>query len=131
VFAEEFSLCQRFADLKNAGDPAAADLLGPRPAVPVEPVTPAEAEHLDVEFFLRRPLQILQVKPARPPFRATDGEQIPRFILTTRGSCASEPLHVQGSTGVDRLQRVVTNPELVVEVRCDRLYGVEVHLRPQ
>ncbi len=119
-FAEERALVERFAVLKNAGDAAADDLLGPAPAVPAEPVSEREAERLVAEFYLRHPLEILEVRNEKDQ---------PRFVLRTKGSCESKTLAVRTAAGVDRVQRTAYCPDLVVEVREGKIRALEARLR--
>jgi hypothetical protein len=126
--AEE-KLCLDFADLKNADDPRAGDLLGPTPAVPVEPVSPAEARRLDAEFILRRPFRVTSVEPLVEP-GARDASKPRRFVLVLQGGVASEPMLVQSGPGKEpeRSQRVLSNPEVHVEVRDGKIYGLDAQL---
>ena len=101
-------LCYQFRDRKNAGDPTAADLLGPAPVVPATPVSPEEADRLQTEFFLRQDLRLVGVawdaQPRKP-------------VLYTHGNVAAPTLPVQTGAGVETAQRTMANPDLVVEVR--------------
>jgi hypothetical protein len=117
------ALCEQFAQLKNAGDPAAEDLLGPALAVPQDPIFPEQAEPINADALLRGPgLRVVKVRPDRS---APDGH---RFLLVTQGGSAGPVMHVRSGQTVDRVQKVVSNPELVVEVRDGKLYGVRVQL---
>ena len=51
-----------------------------------------------------------------------------RFLLTLDGTCYSEPVRVQTPTGVDRRQRMASNPDLLVEVRDGKIHGLQVRL---
>ncbi len=115
---DEELLCQRFAKLHNAGDPAAAGLLGRVPEVPGAPVTSEEAGRLQADFFLRQPIEVLRVTPARGS----------HFVLVTRGNVAAPTLEERTATGIERSQRTMSNPDLVVEVRDGRIYGVRAQL---
>jgi hypothetical protein len=118
VELEGGQLCKHFATLKNADDPAAATLLGPEPVVPPGPVDAGEADRLQAEFFLRQPLEVVRVEPARGR----------RFVLWTRGNVAAPRLEVRTATGIDRVQRTMTNPDIIVEVRDGRVVGVAATL---
>jgi hypothetical protein len=121
---EEELLCDRFARLHNAGDPAAAALLGRVPAVPDAPVTSQEVNRLQADYFLREPIEIRQVGPER----GSRG----RFVFVTKGNVAAPTLPEQTPTGVERSQRTMSNPDVVVEVRDGKIYGVraELHVGP-
>ncbi len=117
-------LCDRFARLHNTGDPAASALLGRVPAVPDAPVSSEEINRLQADYFLREPLEILQVDPER----GSRG----RFVFVTRGNVAAPTLSERTPTGVERSQRTMSNPDIVVEVRDGKIYGVraELHVGP-
>jgi hypothetical protein len=117
-------LCDRFVRLRNAGHAAADALLGRVPVVPDAPVSPEEANRLQTDFFLREPVEIRTVE------RAPGGP--PRFVLAAKGNVAAPALSVRTSAGVERSQRTMTNPDLVVEVRDGKIYGVrsELHMGP-
>jgi hypothetical protein len=121
---EEELLCDRFARLHNAGDPAAAALLGRVPAVPGAPVTSEEVNRLQADYFLREPVDIRQVGPER----GSRG----RFVFVTKGNVAAPTLPERTPTGVERNQRTMSNPDVVVEVRDGKIYGVraELHMGP-
>src|SRR5262249_49392120 len=106
VSAEE-RLCQQFANLKNSGSPEAADLLAPPPVVPEEAVSVAEADRLDAELILHGDYRVRGVRPVKTAGSAG------RFLLTLDGTCYSEPVRVQTPTGVDRRQRMASNPDLL------------------
>lgn len=123
----ELKLCRRFAALKNAGSPAADDLLGPAPAVPHEPVSPQEAERLDAEFALRRPFQVLDVRPAL----GRDAGEASRFVLVLHGWVSSEDFQVKTPNGVEAHNRHLMHPDVLVEVRDGRIYGVLARLHEE
>lgn len=120
--AEE-RLLRRFSALKNADDARAAELLGPVPTAPEGRVSREEAQRLDAEFLLRRPFRIHAVRS----LKRTDGQTEPvRFKLVVKGGLASEPLLVAGE---DRpSQRVLYNPDIIVEVRDGKLHGIRAQL---
>jgi hypothetical protein len=121
VVTPEEKVCLRFAELKNRGDASANELLGAPPVVPADPVTEAEGQRLDTEVFLRRDYRITDVRP-----EGTDGRL---FALVVEGNLMSEPMRV-GSDGVGTRQ--IVNPDLIVEVRDGKLYGVlsQLHQDP-
>jgi hypothetical protein len=126
VTAED-RLCDEFRRLRNAGDPGADELLGRVPAVPAAAVTPEEAGRLETDYFLRTEgLRILEVRAEAAP------EAAPRYRLVTKGSVAAETLTVRTPAGDQRSQRTMSNPDLVVEVRGGKLFGVlaEVNMDP-
>jgi hypothetical protein len=110
-------ICKDFIDLKNAGDPKANDLLASTPGPPQEPVTPEEADRLDAQFFLRQNFRVLDVRPQ-------EGKkgQPQQFVLVVKGSFASEIL--PGRAG----QRVLVNPDIVVQVQNGQIHGVSARL---
>ena len=112
-------LCNQFLERKNAGDPAAADLLGPAPVVPATPISPEEADRLQTEFFLRQDLQVVGVGRDKAHGKP---------VLYTKGNVSAPTLNVRTGAGVETAQRTMANPDLVVEVRDGRIYGVAAHL---
>jgi hypothetical protein len=122
VRPDDLILCWRFAALKNAHEPVADRLLAPPPTATEAPVTPEEAERLDADAFLRRDLRVVDVRPDDTAGGAR------RFVLVTKGAAAGEPLRVRSGDKIERTQRVMTNPEIVVEVRDGKLDGVRVQL---
>jgi hypothetical protein len=114
-------LCREFAALKNANDPRADELLGPAPPLPEGQVTPQEAAVLDAEFVLRRPFRVLEVRPVMSGGDASASGH-PRFKLVVKGGLASEMLHVEGDSRPS--QRVLHNPDILVEVREGKIHGV-------
>jgi hypothetical protein len=120
----EGKICLEFADWVNAGDAPPAGLLGPKPAVPTEPVAREEADRLDAEFILRQRYRVLEVRPHESP---KDGP--PRFLLVLKGSVASEHLQVRNPKGeIEPSQRALSNPDVIVEVRDGKIYGVRAQL---
>jgi hypothetical protein len=118
----ELQLCRQFMGLKNAGDPRAAEFLEPAPNVPASPVTQAEAGLLDAQFMLHTDYEIRGIRAV--PTR----DAPPRFVLALHGGGACQELLVRSGSQVDRIQRVVRDPDLVVEVRDGKLHGLELRL---
>ncbi len=108
-------LCWHFAALKNAHESSADKLLGPAANAPQQAVTPEEAERINADAFLRGELLVLDV---RPDDSAKDAH---RFVLVTKGFASGEPLRIRSGETVDRVQQLVTNPEVVVEVRDGKI----------
>ena len=78
-----------------------------------------EADRLQTDFFLRQDVRI--VGAGRD--KATGA-----LVLYTKGNVSAPTLHVKTETGVETAQRTMANPDLVVEVRDGRIYGVAAHL---
>jgi hypothetical protein len=119
----ELELCRRFMALKNDHDPAANDLLGPTRPAPQEAVSQEEADRLDADAFLRGEFRVADVRPAG----TAEGN---RFLLVMKGSGVGDVLRVRSGDKVDRVQRVVRDPALLVEVRDGKIYGVKSQLPP-
>jgi hypothetical protein len=116
-----------FARGKNRQDARADELLGPLPAVPQEPVSERESARLDAEFILRRPFKVIRAVPLTPP--APGVWLQPRFVLELHGSVASEKYTVRTSEGqLEYGQRFLANPDVVVEVRDGKIYGLYARL---
>jgi hypothetical protein len=120
---DDLLTCWRFAALHNGKEPHAEGLLGPARKMSAEPVSPDEAEHIDADTFLRHgELRVVDVRPdGSAPGRH-------RFVLATRGGATGEPLRVRSGEKVERTQRVMTNPDVVVEVRSGKIHGVRAEL---
>jgi hypothetical protein len=124
-------LCDRFARLHNAGDPAAASLLGRVPVVPDGPLSSEEVNRWQADWFLREPVEILRVGPERRSQGKPAG-LTGRFVFVTKGNVAAPTLQERTPSGVERSQRTMSNPDLMVEVRDGKVYGVraELHAGP-
>jgi hypothetical protein len=119
----EERLCAQFMRLKNNGDPGALTLLGPPTALPKGPVSQQEADRLDAEYFLRQDIHFTGVG------RATRAGEL---VLCANGSVSAPERQVRTANGVESHQRVLFNPDVTVEVRDGRIYGVSAgaHLGP-
>src|SRR5262249_1066374 len=93
--SDELELCRRFMPLKNAGAPAANDLLGPAPVAPKEALSPEEAERLHAEFFLRGDYRVLKVRPENSEVSGPDA----RFVLVLKGAVSSPRIPQVGPKG--------------------------------
>jgi hypothetical protein len=122
---EEEKVCREFIRLKNAKDSAANELLGPAPMVSDEPVSPEEAQRLLTDCFLRGDYEITDLWSPN----ATAGSASPPVILVTKGDPKVMRLRIRTPTGVDVVDRSILNPDLMVEVRDGKIYGIrsEVH----
>ncbi len=122
ITSEEW-LCARFIQLKNNGDPTAAALLGPPTTAPDGSVAPEEADRLDTEYFLRQDIHFTGVGRAAKPGQ---------LVLYAKGSVSAPELHVRTASGVESRQRVLFNPDITVEVRDGRIFGVSssAHMGP-
>jgi hypothetical protein len=117
-------LCLKFADAVNAGKKLPADLLGPAPSVPAEPVTPEEADRLDAEFILRNLYTITEVRP-----QPGGPNGAPRFLFVLKGDVKSERLRVRTPEGrIEEGTRSMTSPEVIAEVRDGKIYGVKAQV---
>jgi hypothetical protein len=107
-----------FQRLKNANDPAVEQLLGSMPAVPEGPISQEEAERFQADCFLRQNLHVrsIRIAPAN------------RFVVVTKGNVSAPTLSVRTANGVDRIQRTMSNPDLIVEVRDGKIHGVRAEL---
>jgi hypothetical protein len=112
------SLCKEYAALKNAGDPSADQLLATLPAAPPEPISPEQADRFQADCFLYQDIRILFVHLGPPN----------QFVLVTKGNVSAPTLQVRTAKGVDRTQRTMVNPDLIVEVRDGRIHGVRAKM---
>jgi hypothetical protein len=117
-------ICLKFADRINAGELPPPELLGPTPGVPGVPVTPEEAERLDSEFILRSRYRVEEVRPL-----ARVADQPPRFVLVLKGGVTSAKFAVRTPNGeIEEGQRVMSNPDVIVEVQGETIFGVKARL---
>jgi hypothetical protein len=128
VRVEGQGLCEQFMALKNAGDPAAGGLLGRLPVVPDAPQSRAEVDRLQTDFFLREKLRIVRVEVEGRQQGHRRAAPTGRLVLVTRGNVSAPTIALQTSNGVERSQRTMSNPDLVVEVRDGKIYGVRSEL---
>jgi hypothetical protein len=126
--AEKLSLelAHEFERLKNADDARANHLLGPLPSVPQEAVSEEEADRLDAEFILHGLVHITQLRAIRDG--GTSDAKTPRVLQAVQGFCSSERFLVQSPQGTERSQRILSNPDIIVEVRDGKLHGVQVQM---
>lgn len=116
----EEQMCRKFADLKNANDPRAEDYLGPRSVIPDHSVSRQEADQLDAESILRMPFHVKEVRPLRSSGPAH------QFKLVVQGGMASD--HVWREGGSRPTQIVYMNPDIIIEVRGGKIYGLRAQL---
>lgn len=114
----ERELCQQFLLLKKAGDPAADALLAPRAAQPEQPLSQEEAARFQTNCFLHQDIRILAAR------RDAQG----RLVLFTKGNVSAPTLEVRTARGVDRVQRTMVNPDLIVEVRDGTIHGLRAEM---
>lgn len=124
--SEELDLCRRFMALKNRNDPAANDLLGPAPVAPAEPLAPAEADALHTEFFLRGDYQVVSVGPETADVSGPGA----RFVLVLHGGLSSPRIPQTGPHGTDVINRVITDPDIIVRVEGNKIRGVSFRRHP-
>jgi hypothetical protein len=120
--SSNLAVCRKFMRLKNAGDPAANDLLAGKPDVPEEPVSPEEAEQLDAAFMLRDDFTIAEVR------RADGDADGSRFVLVIKGGVGSERFSVQTLDGPESRYRAIGNPDILVEVKDGRIHGLKAQI---
>jgi hypothetical protein len=122
--SEELDLCRRFMALKNAHDPAAAELLGPAPVVPTTAVSPEEADRLHAEFFLRGDYRVVSVQPETAQISGPDA----RFVLVLKGNVSSPRIPQTGPRGTDVINRSLTDPDIIVRVEDNTIRAVSWRL---
>ncbi len=120
VVTAEDGVCDSFMRKRNAADPAADSLLGREPAIPGGVVTETEAECLETDYFLRDILKISEIR------RTKDAAG---YLFVTQGNVAAPRLAVRRNDGeISSEQRTMSNPDLYVEVRDGKIYGVRSSL---
>ena len=120
----EGRLCLAFADKVNTEKKVPIDLLGPAPNVPDTPVSPPAGERLDAEFILRDHYRILEVRPSA---KGPDGA--PRFLFVLKGAVNSQEFPIRTAEGkIEKGRRSMSSPEVIVEVRDGKLYGIKAQI---
>lgn len=118
VAPSEKIVCEQWQASKNAGDPSAAQLLAALPDAPSEPISAEEAERFQAGCFLHQDIRIVSIRPVSSN----------RFVLVTKGNVSAPALQVRAAQGVDRIQRTMVNPDVIVEVREGRIHGVRAEM---
>jgi len=118
VMQAEMQLCEKYKVLKNAGDSSADQLLAALPAMPAEPISQEEAERFQADCFLHQDIRILSVHLASSN----------QFVLVTKGNVSAPTLQIRTAKGVDRVQRTMVNPDLIVEVRDGKIHGIRAKM---
>jgi hypothetical protein len=119
VVTADDGVCDSFVRQRKAAEPGANDLLGPAPVVPDRALTADEADSLQAEFFLRDDLWILEIRKTQIPNR---------YCFVSQGNVAAPRLEVRRNNDVTSEQRTMSNPDLYVEVRDGKIYGVRATL---
>jgi hypothetical protein len=125
-------LVDRFVKLRDARDRAALRLLGRVPEVPDGPVSEAEAERLQTDFFLRdKDLRFRLVCRGEPDGNGGIRDTPGLYTLLGEGYVTAPAIGVKTDKGVDPpAQRMMSHPALVVEVRGGKIFGVRATLPP-
>ena len=121
----------RFRERIEAGDPTAKDLLGPAPVFNDVPVSEAEADARQAEFYLRRPeLKILAIYPGEPDAQGKRKATPNRYTLVTKVSGSTPPLRIRNARGEveSPSQLFIINPDLVIEVRDGKIHALRAEL---
>jgi hypothetical protein len=127
--SEEDRLIDRFVTLHKAGDKAALDLLGPAPVFDDEPVSEKTAESRQTDFYLRSDLQFRDIRRGEPDGNGGRRAVPGRYTIVTKGSVSSPKLNIRTERGIEReAQEHLTSPDLVVEVREGKIYGLRAEL---
>jgi hypothetical protein len=127
------NIIDRFFTHRKAGDKAALEFLGPAPDFDEEPVTEETAAARQTDFFLRSPLEFRDIWRGEPDGRGGQRPSAHRYTLVTRGNVSSPPLNIRTDGGIrTRVQEHTSSPDLVVEVRDGKIYGLraELHMGP-
>jgi hypothetical protein len=114
-------VCENFINKRHAVGPAVADaMLGRVPVAPAGELTEDEAERLQTDFFLHDPeLEIIKLRP-----RDAKQKDAP-LVLVTKGNVAAPRLAIRLKDGeLSSQQRTMSNPDVYVEVRDGKIYGV-------
>jgi hypothetical protein len=117
----------------NQLDRSALDLLGPEPVFDDQPVSEAEADARQADFYLRRPeLRVLGIRRGEPGKKRKKGDP-PRdvYTLVTKVQGSTPPLTVRNANGlVESPSRLfLIDPDIVVEVKGGKIHGVRPELR--
>jgi hypothetical protein len=128
--SDEDKLVDRFVKLRQKGDPAAFGLLANDPQFTDKPVPEADAERLHTDYFLRAgELKIVAVYAGEPDGSGGQSAAPHRYTLVTKGGVATPPHAIAQAGRTDPpSQRIVSNPELVLDVKGGKIVGVRTEL---
>jgi hypothetical protein len=130
---DEDRIIDRFFTLQKAGNKSALDLLGSAPVFDDEPVSEQTADARQTDFFLRSDLQFRDIWRGEPDGNGGQRTVPRRYTIVTKGYVSSPKLNIRTERGIDPgVQWLGSNPDLVVEVRNGRIYGLraELHMGP-
>jgi hypothetical protein len=130
---EEERIIDRFFTLHENGDKAALEQLCPAPVFDDEPVSEKTAEARQTDFFLRSDLRFRDLWRGEPDGKGGQRDVPGRFTIVTKGSASAPKLRIRTERGVDPpSQLMMSSPDLVVEVRKGKIYGLraELHMGP-
>ncbi len=123
----------RFFTLQKAGDKKALELLGPAPVFDDEPVSEKTAAARQTDFCLRSDLQFRDIWRGEPDGNGGQRQSARRYTIVTKGNVSSPPLNIRTSRGIQmQVQEHLSSPDVVVEVRDGKIYGLrtELHMGP-
>jgi hypothetical protein len=123
----------RFFTLRKAGDKKALELLGPAAVFDDEPVSEKTAAARQTDFCLRSDLQLRDIWRGEPDGNGGQRSTARCYTIVTKGNASSPPLNIRTNRGIQmQVQEHLSSPDLVVEVRDGKVYGVrtELHMGP-
>ena len=120
--SEDDLVCDQFMMNRRAGDPAAFALLSREPIEPMGVITEDEAERLQTDYFLHAPdLQMVAIR------RGTAAGQ---YVFVTKGNVTAPRLAIRlNDNEISHRQRMMSNPDLHVEVSNGKIYGIRSTLQ--
>ncbi len=129
--SQDDHLIDAFARLRNTDSPDAWALLGLGKTVmlPDRPLREDEERVLTAELLLRSDgLRIFDVRPGEPDGNGGQVQQPGRYTFITRGSASTPLYQVLRGKKVTNAQRLVTAPDVVVELRDGKLHALRAQL---
>jgi hypothetical protein len=127
--AEAGRLVARFVALHNEKDPAAAGLLGPPVTTSGRWLGEGEAEAYQADFCLRSALKVVGVYPGDPDGSGRQRGVAGHYTLATSGSVGTAEMRTRLASGREWVgSYVLTNPDVIVEVRGGKIYGLRTAL---
>jgi hypothetical protein len=126
----EDRVLQSFMRQVNQGDAGAKELLGPAAVFDEQPVSEAEADARQADYFLRHPkLRIESIRPGEH----VKGKRVPtpnRYTLVTKVQASTPPLRVRDAAGrvEPPSQLSMKDPDIVVDVKDGKLHAVRADL---
>lgn len=125
---DEDRLVEAFQKARNKDGKSTLNL-APDPVFDDKPVSEAEAEALQSHYILHRVKRVVAIR-AGEPGKGTKWLPTPhRYTLTTKVGVATPKVAVQVGDRIEAPNLIITNPDIIVEVRNGKIHALraEIH----